>query len=111
MSGHIRVKMAHAARVQLDCLGAGFSYGICVHVAVDIRFHYADGAPVFKRTYNLNEKRGFSAARRRHQIDIINAPRVKFRAKFFGVGVVIFKNALFQFNRTNRVDHIKIPFL
>ena len=72
---------------------------------------HADGAPVFKRTDKLNEKRGFSAARRRHQIDIINAPRVKFRAKFFGVGVVIFKNALFQFNRTNRVDHVKIPFL
>ena len=41
LAGHPGVKVAHAARVQLDDLRAGARDGVRVDVGVDIRLHHA----------------------------------------------------------------------
>ena len=95
--------MAHTARVKLYCLRSCFSHGVCIHIAVYIRLHYADFNLVFQSLCERNEQRRLSAAGSGHHVDVVNPCLVKLGTEFCRVGIVVLQDAFFKLNRSDRI--------
>ena len=108
--GHARVEVAHAAGVELDDLRAGLFDRGGVHVGVDVGLHHADAKLVLQRGDGRLEGRGLAGAGGAHQIQQEDLVLLELRAQLVGLPVVVFKNALFDFQYAIAF-HIRSPHI
>ena len=92
--------MAHTARVKLDSAGAGSSDCLRVNVRVDICLHNRQGHIVAQSLDRTRERRGLARTRARHQIEQKRPLSTQTLTKPIGMGVVIRKHALLDFQHS-----------
>ena len=106
LARHARVEVAHAAGVQLDNLRTAGGDGRGVDVGVDIGLHDADAQIVLQGVDGRHEGRGLAAAGRGHEVEQEGVIALEFFAQQICLPVVVFKNALFDFEHAECIHDL-----
>ena len=96
LARHIRVQMAHTARVQLNGFNARRRNGTRVHIGVDVRLHHTDLEFVTQTLDGARQGGRFAGAGRAHQVEQKDPLFFQLPAQKLGALVVVGEYALFD---------------